>query len=181
MQGFRFWQTGGVYFDTDVEVIRDLNEIIDKGPFMGEQVRGRVATGLGMAAEPDMEFYKKVVDLYDNMNFGLSQDSNKQVTVVQHVTDLLAECGYDPKFDGIQTICGINIYPPHYFNPQDFKTGVITLTENTYTIHHFAESWKPPIERRLHNMEVVMNRKFGSKGARLAYIIGLPYWVYKKM
>ena len=36
---------------------------------MGEQVRGRVATGLGMAAEPDMEFYKKVVDLYDNMNF----------------------------------------------------------------------------------------------------------------
>lgn len=46
---------------------------------MGEQVRGRVATGLGMAAEPDMEFYKKVVDLYDNMNFGLSQDSNKQL------------------------------------------------------------------------------------------------------
>ena len=48
-------------------------------------------------------------------------------------------------------------------------------------IHHFAESRKPPIERKLHNMEVVMNRKFGLKGARLAYIIGLPYWVYKKM
>ena len=48
-----------------------------------------------------MEFYKKVVNLYDNMTFDLSQDSNKQVTVVQHVTDLLIECGYDPKFDGI--------------------------------------------------------------------------------
>ena len=177
----KFWRIGGVYFDTDVEVIRSLDEIIAKGPFLGEQVKGRVAAGLGMAAEPDMEFYKRVVNLYDNMTFDLSQDSNKQVTVVQHVTDLLIECGYDPQFDGIQTICGINIYPPQYFNPQDFKTGVITLTENTYTIHHFAESWKPPIERKLHNMEVVMNRKFGLKGARLAYIIGLPYWVYKKM
>lgn len=34
-------------------------------------------------------------------------------------------------------------------------------------IHHFAESWKPPIERRLHNMEVVMNRKYGSKGGKI--------------
>lgn len=178
---FQILANRGGYFDTDVEVIRSLDEIIAKGPFLGEQVKGRVAAGLGMAAEPDMEFYKRVVNLYDNMTFDLSQDSNKQVTVVQHVTDLLIECGYDPQFDGIQTICGINIYPPQYFNPQDFKTGVITLTENTYTIHHFAESWKTPIERRLHNMEVVMNRKYGSKGAKLAYIIGLPYWVYKKM
>ncbi len=80
-------------------MIRSLDEIIAKGPFLGEQVKGRVAAGLGMAAEPDMEFYKKVVNLYDNMTFDLSQDSNKQV--VQHVTDLLIECGYDPKFDGI--------------------------------------------------------------------------------
>lgn len=100
----KFWRIGGVYFDTDVEVIRSLDEIIAKGPFLGEQVKGRVAAGLGMAAEPDMEFYKKVVNLYDNMTFDLSQDSNKQVTVVQHVTDLLIECGYDPQFDGIQTI-----------------------------------------------------------------------------
>lgn len=97
------------------------------------------------------------------------------------MTELLVECGYNPKFDDIQTICGINIYPPQYFNPQDFKTGVITLTENTYTVHHFAESWKPPIERRLHNMEVVMNRKYGLKWAKLAYIIGLSILGLQKM
>lgn len=124
----KFWRIGGVYFDTDVEVIRSLDEIIAKGPFLGEQVKGRVAAGLGMAAEPDMEFYKRVVNLYDNMTFDLSQDSNKQVTVVQHVTDLLIECGYDPQFDGIQTICGINIYPPQYFNPQDFKNVLFAAT-----------------------------------------------------
>lgn len=53
----KFWRIGGGYFDTDVEVIRSLDEIIAKGPFLGEQVKGRVAAGLGMAAEPDMEFY----------------------------------------------------------------------------------------------------------------------------
>ena len=67
----------GGYFDTDVEVIRSLDEIIAKGPFLGEQVKGRVNAGLGMAAKPDMEFYKMVVNLYDNMTFDLSQDSNK--------------------------------------------------------------------------------------------------------
>lgn len=47
----KFWRIGGgVYFDTDVEVIRSLDEIIAKGPFLGEQVKGRVAAGLGMAA-----------------------------------------------------------------------------------------------------------------------------------
>ena len=172
---------GGVYFDTDVEVIRKLDEVINAGPFLGEQVKGRVAAGLGMAAEPNMEFYRRIVELYNNMNFDLSMDSNKQVTVVQHVTDMLIEYGYNPEDNGIQKICGINIYPPDYFNPQDFQTGIITLTNNTHTIHHFAESWKPSIERKLHNFEVVMNRHYGSSGRKIAYFIGLPYWIYKKI
>lgn len=166
---FKILLNGGIYFDTDVEVIRCLDEIIENGPFMGEQIKGRVAAGLGMGTEPNMEFYKKIIRLYDNLDFNFSQDTNKQVTVVQHVTDLLLEYGYNPQHDGIQKICGINIYPPQYFNPQDFYTGVITIKDNTYTIHHYGESWKPVIERKLHYLGNYMYGKFGVLGGFSIY------------
>lgn len=151
------------------------------GPFLGEQTHGRVAAGLGMAAEPGMAFYKEMIEIYEGMDFTLSADSAKQVTVVQHTTDLLKKYGYIADQEGIQTVAGINIFPPEYFNPQDFQTGVITLTENTYTIHHFAESWKPPIEKRLHDLSINFSRKFGRVGRKIAYAIGLPYWIFKKL
>lgn len=128
-----------------------------------------------------MDFLKEIIEIYDKLDFELSADSGKQVTVVQRVTDLLLSHGYDPTNGVIQNVAGINIYPPDYFNPQDFVTGFITLTDNTRTIHHFAESWKPSIERRLHNLSIRLGRKYGSAGRKIAYIFGLPYWIYKKL
>ena len=147
---------------------------------MGEQIVGRVNSGLGMGAEPGMELYQKILSLYDNMAFSFSENSSKQVTVVQHVTDLLLENGYVPNEGFIQNICGINIYPSDYFNPQNYETGAITITGNTRTIHHFAESWKPPIERWLHNLKIRMSKKSGTTGEKIAYLIGMPYWFYRK-
>ncbi len=171
----------GGYFDVDVEIIKNMDDIFKKGAFMGEQIPGRVAPGLCMGAEPGMKFYKDIIDMYDSIDFELSKDSNKQVTIVQHTTDLLKRYGYIPGFRGIQSVAGINIYPPDYFNPQDFQTGIITTTGNTCTIHHFAESWKCPIERKLHQFDITMNRYFGVVGKITAYIIGLPYYIFKKL
>ena len=180
MQDLKFC-AGGVYFDTDVEVIRSLDEILEAGPFLGEQSNGRVAAGLGMAAEPNMLLFLKMVELYDKLEFNLSVDSDKQITVVQHVTNFLIQHGYDPERKGIQKVLGINIYPPEYFNPKDYKTGTLIITPNTFTIHHFAESWKPSIERNLHRIEKTLTKRMGKVGAVFAYGIGLPYWIYKKV
>ena len=143
----RFWilyHHGGVYFDTDVEVIRPLDEILSEGPFMGceKTISGAVAVapGLGIAAEPQMPVFQELMDMYSRMQFLNEDGSLNTVTVVKYTTDILSTHGFVPE-DRLQVCAGLNIWPVEYFCPVDYRSGKCTITPNTYTIHHYAASW----------------------------------------
>lgn len=139
---------GGLYFDTDVEVIRPFDDILLKGAFMGCEIdsdgQGKmpiVAPGLGMAAAKDDDIYEEVLDYYSNHSFLNSDGSyNTSYAVVRITTDILKRHGL-AAVKGIQTVKGICIYPSEYFNPLDDATGKLTTTTNTYSIHWFTKSW----------------------------------------
>ena len=148
----RFWilyKYGGVYFDTDVEVIRPLDEIINRGAFMGCEIDGQdphygdiaVAPGLGLAVEAGHEVYKAILERYANHNF-LNADGSYNTTyaVVKLTTDILKSFGME-NIKGIQSVAGIYIYPQCYFNPFDDATGRLNKTSDTYTIHWFSKTW----------------------------------------
>lgn len=143
----RFWilyKYGGIYFDTDVEVITPLDDLLRKGPFMGcERTVSdsiAVAPGLGIAAEPQMPVFKQLLDIYSHLNFLNEDGSQNKTTVVKYTTDLLEKSGFVPE-DKIQHCLGLTIYPVEYFCPIHYGTGKCTITENTRTIHHYAASW----------------------------------------
>ena len=144
----RFWvlyHFGGVYFDTDVEVIRPMNDVLEKGPFMGfEQLSPRlsVAPGLGLAAKPGLSLYKALLDQFEQMPFLTENGSLNPYTMIPMVTDLLKDRGLTGN-GTIERIEGITIYPPDWFNPFDDATGRLRKTDNTRTIHWFAKSWLP--------------------------------------
>ena len=154
-------QCGGIYFDTDVEIIKPFDDILAAGPYMGEEKAGRVASGLGMAMEPEMEFLREMVDLYNGLEFSIVDKDESSITVIHHVTNVLIKHGYDPHKRAIQKVCGINIYPQEYFCPQEYRSGKITITENTRTIHHYSESWMSPFERWMHQYVISLRRKNG--------------------
>lgn len=144
------YRYGGIYFDTDVEVIRPLNDIICAGPFLGrENIYYKsmppsdlgVNPGLGMAAYPKQIFLKKLLDIYN----GLSFNPNNLVTIVTYATNLLCQNGLKSS-DDIQSVLGMNIYPKEYFCPLDYESGLLETTNNTYTIHHYSASWHGPKE-----------------------------------
>ncbi len=147
----RFWilyHHGGVYFDTDVEVIKPMGDIIERGPFMGIEVDGvpgkshpMVAPGLGIAVEPGHEVYKKMVDYYTSVHFMGENGQLDHETVVPRTTRILIESGLQPHND-LQQVAGIWIYPWDYFNPLDDLTGWLRKTENTRSIHWFMASWQ---------------------------------------
>ena len=159
----RFWilyNYGGLYFDTDVEVIRSMDDIVAAGPFMGCENSYKtgatpnelgvapgldlgVNPGLGLGVNPGLGLYKEIIGLYVNLQFTGTDNKLNLKTVVEYVTELLCKKGFQNK-DGIQSICGVNIYPRDFFNPKDYETGNIIITNNTRTIHHFAASWMPP-------------------------------------
>ena len=169
----RFWvlyHYGGVYFDTDVELIKPIDDIVEKGPFMGIEVMCKVdpvefvgypmvAPGLGLGAPAGIEFYKKVLDYYSEQRFLNDDGSIVEGTVVSHMTRLLIREGLQKK-SGMQHIAGIWIYPEDYFNPFDDLTGRLNKTENTRSIHWFARSWQKqsPIKMWLSRMS---HRIFG--------------------
>lgn len=161
---------GGVYFDTDVEVVAPMDDIIAAGPFMGIEKSTAtnglsqggevgVATGLGMAALPGMKFHKTVLDYYDNLSFDINDG-----TVVKHTTELLKKFGFK-NANVMQKVAGITIYPDEYFCPMDSTTGIITMTPRTVAIHHYACSWMDhgDFSFRMHMLKNKLISIFGPK------------------
>lgn len=147
----RFWilyKYGGLYFDTDVEVIRPIDDIVERGPFMGFETdpdvksgyAGSVAPGLGLGVTSGLGLIKKMLDMYDGRHFVYEQVMKNQITVVHIATELLVESGLRP-VQGVQEIAGVWVYPSEYFCPIKVTTGRMHITENTRTIHHYAGTW----------------------------------------
>ena len=140
----RYWilyNFGGIYFDTDVEVIRPFNDIIKRGPFLGiEKDRDLISInpGLGMGANRNMDFYKRMIDFYRR----LIVDENNAVLpyLVNKTTRFLVEKGFVDE-DKEQIVDGITIYPNDFFNPLNDYDGRLHITENTRSVHYYAKSW----------------------------------------
>lgn len=144
----RFWvlyNYGGLYFDTDVEVIRSMGDIINRGPFMGIEIESRnnvpqVNPGLGIGANPSLNLYNEILNYYQYLSFLKSDGKPNEITVVKHTTNVLIKNGLKAT-NNIQEIAGIWIYPADYFNPLDSLTGKLKITDNTRSIHWYMNSW----------------------------------------
>lgn len=143
------YRYGGLYFDTDVELIKPIDEILEKGPFMGiedfsigmeKSPRISVAPGLGIAANPGLGIYKELLDFYHTLHYINPNGTLNLETVVSYTTKILIKHGLKIS-DEIQKVGDITIYPQEYFNPCDMHTKNIVITEKTVSIHHYAGSW----------------------------------------
>ena len=138
-------------FDTDVEVIRPIDDIIARGNFMGFETdpnsekgdasNASVNPGLGLGVAPGLGVIKKMLDYYENKHFICEANMRNQITVVHICTKVLMENGLQ-NVEGIQKVDDdIYIYPAEYFCPINVTTGRIHVEKNTRTIHHYAGTW----------------------------------------
>lgn len=167
----RFWvlyNEGGLYFDTDVEVIKPMDDIIAKGPFMGIEVPSvnesmpMVNPGLGLGADALMPLYGQILEHYKKQHYiDASTGIPLPGTVVAHNTKILIENGLVASNEILQ-VAGTWIYPKDYFNPLEDATGVLNTTENTRSIHWYSKTWcdKPMWYFKLTR---ILHRIFGTK------------------
>ena len=164
----RFWVLylfGGVYFDTDVEVIRPMDDVLEKGPFMGFEQLGEcpaVNPGLGLAAEPGMALYNAVLDQFEQLSFLTENGSFNHYTMIPIVTDLLKGMGLICN-GTVERVADVAIYPPDWFNPFDDATGRLHQTDNTRSIHWFAKSWMPAEPAGKTMTKRLLRRLFGTE------------------
>jgi len=147
---------GGLYFDTDVEILQSLTKILETVPFMAcerdySDTRPSatklnsgitVAPGLGLAAQAGNPIYKEILNLYNKLSFA-DQGAINLTTVVTYTTNILIDHGLQ-NIPGIQVVEGITIYPKRFFCPLSADKKNLQMEKDTVAIHHYAASWVDP-------------------------------------
>ena len=135
-------QYGGVYFDTDVELVRDLAPLMDDEGFIGFENDQYVNSGQGIAAMPHHPVVQAMIEEYRKLHFTSTDGTINAVGCPHLNTDVMERYGL-VRNGKEQRVAGIHVYPAEFFNPLDSVTGKLTKTENTYSIHWYSMSWLP--------------------------------------
>ena len=138
---------GGIYLDTDVELIKPIDDLLLTKGFMGFDEKGIVATGLGFGAEKGNKIVSEFLKDYDNIPFVLPDGSYDLTPCPDRNTEALKRLGMDIK-NTSQTFMDITFLPDEYLCPMNYYTGKKTITENTYSIHHYSASWTSVVTKR---------------------------------
>lgn len=139
---------GGIYFDTDVELVKSYDDLLDCAGFIGFENNDFVNTGQCVACEKGNSIIKQMLDFYNNMEFNPS----KIVKCTEINTKVLVDNGLQLNGEK-QVVDRFVVYPKEYFNPYDNVVDRTYKTENTYSIHWYANSWgtkgNPVVQRAI--------------------------------
>ena len=134
------YENGGLYFDTDVEVVRNFDALLENQAFLGFESNEYVNSGLGFGSEAGIDFFREHIDAYRDKVF-INEDGSFNMIACPYVaTELLVEKGFVQNGQE-QLVDNVRIFPTDYFNPFDSITGKLNKTNNTYSINWYDASW----------------------------------------
>jgi len=161
-------EMGGVYMDTDVEVVKPLDPYLRHRAFAGFEHPERVQTGL-LACEKGFPLFREFMAYYDRASFLRSDGTPDVTTNVEILTGLCRERGMVCN-DSYQEIDGLAIYPRAIFCPVDFDTKKLRKTRKTVVIHWFSGSWHTEEELEAMRQEKLRQRR--ERNSNIRYAIG---------
>lgn len=166
----RLWiliNNGGVYFDTDVEIIKPFDDLLKYEGFIGFENDSFLNTGQGVGAQKNNQIIKEMFEYYKNLKFINSDGSYNMYGCPKVNTEILVNHGLQTN-GKFQIIDNFAVFPPDYFNPYDDPTGKLNLTENTHSIHWYSKSWmnkssivRSKFSKPLHRLQKLVRGNYG--------------------
>lgn len=171
---------GGVYMDTDVELIKPIDSFLVHDAFSGFEKIDNVPTGI-MACKKKFRLFQELLDFYKDKHFILPDGSLDTTTNTVIITQICLDKGLKLN-NRFQIIDGFALYPKDYFCPKDYDSGEIILTDNTVAIHHFSGSWLTNEDKKILKFRNFTVSKFGKTlGNFLTFIYAFPFRVVKRI
>jgi hypothetical protein len=131
---------GGVYLDTDVELVRNMDDFLCDEAFCGFESHFHLANGLGFGAIAGFALVREQMEPYENLSFVNADGSLNLTSGPVYQTEFFK--GKGVRLDNsLQNVGGMTFYPSDVFAPLGFYAETPRLTENTCAIHHYATSW----------------------------------------
>ena len=158
------YEYGGIYLDTDVELIKDLTPLCAYKGYIGFERIDLVNDGQGFGCVRKMPILKEMLVFYDYAIKG-------QIDYIESPklrTEALIKHGL--KLNGtMQRVADMQIFPMDYFCPKDWHTGLLKITENSYSIHHFEGSWHEKRGRKYIFVMRLFNICFGKEKGTILF------------
>ena len=134
------YEHGGIYLDTDVEVVKSFDDMLACKAFFGFAYYGDIATGLGFGAEPGDRLVKELRDYYDGIHFVLPNGEPDLSTCIAHQSSIFQRNGFSFN-NRWQYIDSRAIYPMEVLNPRGALHINDLTSRHTHAIHHNENSW----------------------------------------
>lgn len=161
---------GGIYFDTDVILLRSIDDILEHKSFFCLEEPGRINTGLGFGAEKNNILVNELLKNYDNQMFFDGRRENSK-TCVDFLSPFFYRMGLEDK-NKTQKLNETVVFSTEYFAPKNFLNGKMNITEKTYAVHAYEATWKEKtlssrillfIKKKIH---IVIDSLFGAGSYR---------------
>jgi mannosyltransferase OCH1-like enzyme len=134
------FRCGGVYLDTDMELVKCLDPLLCDRGFIGFESSQFVSQGI-IATEKGHPTVKRLLDSYSTRSFRIGKNKYDYTPMPRSATAFFLTENLTQN-NAFQRVADMTVYPSDFFNPCVRGRGEIT--ENTYAIHHYAASWYTP-------------------------------------
>ncbi len=174
------FEHGGVYLDTDVELLKPLDELLDNPAFFGLEDTGMINTGLGFGAESGNAIIKCMLQDYESIHFQCPDGSIDTLPCpirnTESIRHLLPE---KLDYGGITRIHGATLFPREFFCPLSADGTTMKKTENTYSIHWFTASWLTTEQKIVHDYRVFRGRCEKKLGKKLGSLVARGVYLFR--
>ena len=165
------YDMGGIYFDTDMEVTKNISELLKHSTFLGVEDSGYVAVGVWYEKNSNSFLPKNLLKFYQDLP-GFDVDNMYANSIPKLITKQLDKCGFKMGDNSIQKLDkDIVIYPRDYFYPLSYDRQNNIFTDNTCMIHYYDATWVPKNEKRTNRIIKVFGREKGLKFIKFCSIV----------
>lgn len=172
---YALYHHGGIYLDSDVEVLKSFNDLLHLPYFMGAEKAGTIEAAI-LGAEKGEKWVKYCLDYYENKAFikpDGSMDIRKLPEIMVEEIQKKASIRYTENINlkELQTMDfqkEVIVMSDEYFSPKVFDSREVLITPNTYAIHHYQNSWFSPKAKLYYRTRSLLIRIFGYNFVRKA-------------
>jgi hypothetical protein len=183
---YALYHMGGIYLDSDVEVLKSFDDLLDLPYFMGAE-KAQTPEAAVMGAEKGCDWIKQCLDYYNDRTFvkedgsldirKLPEIMDQQIRLIKPLRILTLEDSLNiRKLDMQKEVLEFN---DAFFSPKVFDSREVEITPYTYAIHHYQNSWFSPKAKAYYRSRAFLVKIFGQRVVRKAELLLMP-WKFKK-
>ena len=133
---YALYTEGGIYLDTDVEILRSFDELLQQPYLFGYENGSKRIEAATMGCEAGFAPVKAALDFYQKKDFNYSEEQVDQIVLPNILREAFKDFG------------DLQVMPESVFSPKSFIDGKIRSNAETYSIHHFSSAWRPESVRK---------------------------------